>query len=627
MRKTSLFLICSIFVLQTSFAEEYHVSVKGDDANKGTSEMPFRTINAAAKVAKAGDVITVHEGTYREWVNPLRGGNSDSERIVYRAAKGDKVEIKGSEIVKGWEKLGGGLWKVILSNDFFKGHNPYKELINGDWFDDYGHVHHTGEVFLNGKSLYERDSLEKVINPVADTKIADPEGSTYTWYCRSDDTVTTIWANFHDYDPNKELVEISVRPTCFYPSEPGINYITIDGFHFSQAATQWAAPTAEQIGMVATHWNKGWIIENNVVSDSKCVGITLGKERSTGHNVWLADPSIDGSLHYLEVIFKAIRHGWNKENIGSHIVRNNVVYNCEQAGICGSMGCAFSEVYGNHIYNIWIKRQFSGAERGGIKFHGAIDTHIYNNRINNASRGMWLDWMTQGTRVSGNLFYNNSIDDIYVEVNHGPYLIDNNILGSPVSLDNQSQGGAYIHNLFAGTIVDHTEHARYTPYMLPHSTDVAGISIIVGGDDRYFNNIFAPAAVSKQPAGKYGLAAYSKTAYPVVADGNVYYGKAKPYSGEKHYLSLPDVDPQLKFEEVGDEVYVVLTVKDLDKVSTQRITTEIIGKSKLARQLYESSDGTPIVFDSDYSGAKRSSNPKPGPFANVDNGTVRIRVW
>src|SRR3989339_1653169 len=101
--------------------------------------------------------------------------------------------------------------------------------------------------------------MEKVINPVADTKIQDNEGSVYTWYCESDNANTTIYANFQKFNPNKELVEISARPTVFYPSKPGINYITISGFHISQAATQWGAPTAEQVGMIATHWNKGWI--------------------------------------------------------------------------------------------------------------------------------------------------------------------------------------------------------------------------------------------------------------------------------------------------------------------------------------------------------------------------------
>ena len=48
----------------------YHVSVMGNDQNAGTATAPFRTINHATQVAVAGDTVQVHEGTYREWVNP-----------------------------------------------------------------------------------------------------------------------------------------------------------------------------------------------------------------------------------------------------------------------------------------------------------------------------------------------------------------------------------------------------------------------------------------------------------------------------------------------------------------------------------------------------------------------------
>ena len=229
----------------------------------------------------------MHAGTYREYINPLRGGENNLRRIVYRAASNEKVEIKGSEIIKGWQQEQNGVWKVTIPNSFFGNYNPYKDSINGDWFQNKGRIHHTGEVFLNGKSLYEKETLAKVINPVAMNEIKDTIGSLSTWYCESDDETTTIWANFQKTDPNKGLVEITTRKTCFYPDKPGINFITISGFTISQAATQWAAPTAEQVGMISTHWNKGWIIENNIISDSKCNGITLGKERSTGHNVGL----------------------------------------------------------------------------------------------------------------------------------------------------------------------------------------------------------------------------------------------------------------------------------------------------------------------------------------------------
>src|SRR5699024_8681267 len=135
----------------------------------------------------------------------------------------------------------------------------------------------------------------------------------------------------------------------------------------------------------------------------------------------------------------------------------------------GHMGCVFSEIYGNHIYNIGLKREFYGHEIGGIKLHAAIDVSIHNNRIHDCSLGLWLDWQTQGTRVARNVFYNNS-RDLFVEVSHGPYVVDYNIFASPVEMDNFAQGGAYINNLFCGEIRQETVLDRATPYHYPHST-------------------------------------------------------------------------------------------------------------------------------------------------------------
>ncbi|TFH27970.1 MAG: DUF1565 domain-containing protein, partial [Bacteroidia bacterium] len=246
-----------IMILTASCAHEYHVSPEGDDQNRGSSGSPFRTISKAAEVARPGDQVTVHEGIYRERVNPLFGGTSDTKRIVYQAADGEQVEIKGSEVVSGWESLGGGVWKVILPNSLFGDHNPFETNIAGDWLVD-GGWNHTGEVYLNGKSLYETETVEGVMDPVANERALDPDAALYTWYAECDDEQTTLWANFHSSDPNIELVEVHVRESCFYPDAPGRNYITVDGFHMSQAATQWAPPSAEQVGIIGTHWSKGW---------------------------------------------------------------------------------------------------------------------------------------------------------------------------------------------------------------------------------------------------------------------------------------------------------------------------------------------------------------------------------
>lgn len=583
-------------------AKEYHVAPQGRDTNSGSASKPLKTISAAAKIAQGGDVITVHEGTYRERINPPRGGVSDTKRITYRAVKGKKVIIKGSEVITGWKKTRKGVWKVTLPNTFFGEYNPYKDLIKGDWFNPMGRIHHTGEVYLNGKALFEATSLKKLI---AVTKMA--------WYCESDDKNTHIWASFQDSDPNKELVEINARPTCFYPDAPGRNFITVSGFIMRHAATQWAAPTAEQIGLIGVHWSKGWIIENNVVSDSKCVGITLGKDRASGHN------RAQSGGGYNRVVKRALAGGWSKEKIGSHIVRGNTIHDCGAAGICGSMGGAFSQIIGNHIYNIHVNRAFLGDEMGAIKLHAPIDTLIRNNRIHDCFRAIWLDWMTQGTRVSANLCYNNRFEDLLVEVNHGPYVVDNNIFLSRISLSDWSHGGAFSHNLIAG-IIRLRPGGSPTPYHKEHSTEIAGFSTSPAGDNRYYNNIFV---------GGRGLHVYKKAAFPMWVDGNVYLKGAAPYQGETNSLKLLEFNPNIKIVEKDGAVYLNFTFPQaITDQKNQLVTTKLLGNAKIPKLPYVNPDGTPLKIDSDYFGKKRNKqNPSAGPFENPGKGNIRLKLW
>lgn len=632
MKKLKLYFSILGFLATTmSFANEYHVSVKGNDNNVGSANKPFKTISEAVNHAYPGDIITVHAGIYREWVNPIRGGESDTKRIVYRAAPDEVVEIKGSEVITGWEKVKNGVWKVTIDNAFFGDYNPYQDSIHGDWFNDLGWLHHTGEVFLNNKSLYEQPTLGQVTDPVLGVGTKDRDGSLYTWYCESNQNATTIWANFQEANPNKELVEISVRKTCFYPENQGIDYITIRGFHISQAATQWAPPTAEQIGMVAIHWNQGWIIENNVISNSKCSGITLGKDRSTGQNVWSAEKDISGAIHYIEVTFRAIRHGWNKKNTGLHIVRNNEIFDCEQTGICGSMGAAFCTIENNHIHDIWVKRQFDGAEIGGIKFHAAIDAVVRKNRIHNCGRGLWFDWMTQGTRISGNLLYNNDLEDLFLEVNHGPFVVDNNIMLSPSAIKTESQGGAFIHNLINGTVHTWGETSRYTPYHFPHTTKIKGLAFLYAGDDRYYNNVLSVPAKGKAETGKYkyGTEEYDNAQFPVFLGDNIYYNGANPCLADNNFVKSTGFDPGIRLEEKGNDVYLHFTFDAaFYKLHGKLITTALLGKSKISKAKFENANGTPLTVDKDYFGHVRTEdNNMSGPFVDLKKGDLVLKVW
>ena len=140
--------------------------------------------------------------------------------------------------------------------------------------------------------------------------------SIYRWYAETDKEQTTIYANFHGADPNRELTEINVRRACFFPERTGLDYITVRGFEIAQAATTWAPPTDEP-GLIGPNWAKGWIIENNCIHDSKCSAVSLGKESSTGNGAFTKWRRKPGYQYQMEAVFRARAIGWSKERIGS----------------------------------------------------------------------------------------------------------------------------------------------------------------------------------------------------------------------------------------------------------------------------------------------------------------------
>lgn len=641
----------------------YHVSVHGCDHAVGTAEAPFRTINHAAQLARPGDTVLVHDGEYREWVNPKYGGNNDTNRIVYAAAPGEHPVIKGSEIVTDWEHVDGTVWKKTLPNTMFGDWNPYAEIVGGDWITDPRNYDvHVGDVYLNGFSLFEAPTLEdlyraekrisgcRFYDAMEDDVIAFPERTIYQWHAQVDANCTTIWCNFQDVNPNEALVEINVRKCCFFPTASGVNYITVCGFEMAHAATPWAPPTSHQFAMIGPNWSKGWIIENNQLHDSKCCAISLGKEASTGHNLFTQFRRKSGYIHQMEAVFLGLQAGWCKEKIGSHIVRNNEIYDCGQNGITGHMGCAFSRIEHNHIYRIAKKHEFWGHEIAGIKFHAPVDTIIANNNIHDCTLGTWLDWQIQGVRMTGNLYHRND-RDLMVEVTHGPLLLDNNLFLSKYAFDDLAQGTAIVHNLITGIVYNAPIRDRATPFHYPHSTQVAGFSVVYGGDNRMLNNLFP--GTNPLPATRYGnftayydryttpeefhaqvMAAdrgkdheiFMTIRQPVWIEGNAYAGFAMPFRAEKNAIVADHMDAYVE-EQDGKWVLTLTVPENVASAACTPVTTQRLGAPRLTEALYENPDGTPIDFTRDYFCAHRDGDVVPGPFAKLTPGTHKLVVW
>jgi hypothetical protein len=231
---------------------------------------------------------------------------------------------------------------------------------------------------------------------------------------------------------------------------------------------------------------------------------------------------------------------------------------------------------------------------------------------------------------------------------------------------------AFVHNLVGGSItyvgngVDNGgkkfPSERYTPYHVPHSTDIAGFMTILHGDVRFYNNIFVQQEINPffekyaeeylkdyqtdkmhfvsgtLPYEEYPLAEeyFSKfTAetcidywgndryydhLPVYYGGNLYFNGAKPCTKERDAVVDTENKVWLDLQEKGGRYILYTNLYHLiDEKKTEMITTETLGEAFEPEQKFENPDGTQITFDRDYFGTKRDSVPMYGPFERIQD--------
>lgn len=638
LQKTACMLLCLCALPLSMQARRLHVSKDGSVSGDGSKALPLKTISQAADIAIAGDTVYIHGGTYREWVSPSNSGLNEARRIVYMAAAGEEVWVKGSEIVPKWKKTKNNIWRAEVSNKMFGDFNPYTKNIFGDWLQK-GHQLHLGQVYIDGKGLTECTDLSKL-----------PK-QTQHWYAEVNDETTVFYIQVEKSNPNKALMEINVRPTCFFPKTQGLNYITVDGLHLAQAATQWSAPTSEQTGIIGPNWSTHWVIKNCEVVYSRCVGICIGKPRASGHNfhsIYDKKTAYEkvGFSRQIESVFTGLAQGWNKENVGSHVIEHNRIHDCGQAGLVGHMGCIFSTIKDNVIYNNGRNPLLGGAETAGIKLHAAIDTYIAHNYLYNNEKGLWLDWQAQGTQVYDNVMIQNRSEDVFVEVSHGPTMIYNNILLSNVGFRLNAQGIAFFNNLVAKKSHIHSSNWRYTPYHFPHSTKVKGLFNNSGGDARLYNNIFLGNG-GKEGWGSPGLKELTCPLYDVhLTDslkglgalnfkfcqwtaGNVFLAKAVPSKHEENYVRDEKQKVQAALVEKADGLYFEwdMDAAVLNKAKTIKVHTDGLPITLTSECIFDNKDGEAFVLTRDFLGKDRNVNrPMPGPFKTI-KGSQKVFAY
>ncbi|MCC5931518.1 MAG: right-handed parallel beta-helix repeat-containing protein [Cyclobacteriaceae bacterium] len=589
-----------ILLFHNANAIEYHVSKKGDNNNPGTREKPLLSIQTAANHARPGDTIIVHKGIYREKIIPPNGGESALKPIVYQAAPGENVSIRGSEQIEEWVIHEDNVWMVELDNAFFGNYNPYNINLSGSWLS-YGSKHHVGEVYLNGLAFHEKFSLEEV------------KRLPNSWFSIVDNNTTRIWANFGWADPNKNLAEINVRECIIFPEKQGLKHIVIDGFEIRHAASNWAPPDQLQKGAIGTRFGYGWIIKNCRISDVKNVAISIGAVKDYHWDrEYYSKPISDGQ--YLPDI----------DSFGHHLIINNSIVRCGQAGIVGTWGCVGSVIENNYISKINFKNEFGGAETAAIKLHFPIDVIIRNNYckgvagLQHRTKGIWLDWGVQNTRVTGNVITDYQSEGFKLEVGHGPIIIDNNLfLNSEIV--QWGDAGLFMHNLFYYCTFTFKNDERIVPYYEPHSTKEAGRGMTLNNYDQYHNNIFIGN----------GLDGMSGKQIGTRFNHNVFLEGAQKNKDQDHESIVDAIQTEFDFQKGSHPQTIGFKVGD--KLFAQvypLITSEYIGVLPVPKMSMKKSDGSTLDIITDYLGNPiEKDSVMPGPFQNIRSDRNLFEVW
>jgi len=599
-------------------------AANASDDNPGTEALPLKTIQAGANRTRPGDLVLVKAGIYREEVVPPRGGASPQRPITYRAAPGQDVSIRGSERITTWKDQGGGVWMVELDTSFFKGYNPFAIPVSGKWLFR-GRDRRLGDVYSDGEAYLQKLDIEQM------------KSTPHTWYTDTaygyknktdfpDDRQypggkIRIWANFANANPNTSLTEINARATAIFPNKSGLKYIVIDGFDIRHTAPQWGDIYTLEKGAVGTRGGYGWTIQNCTITNSRNIGISLG---------------VTDEVHFPRNDEGGLLQGGSnippRETIGHHLIRNNVIKRCGQTGVYGCYGAVGCVIEGNVISETNYRNEWFGTNQAAIKILFPIDVVIRNNLIigtpgiNNDTKGIWLDWGSQNTRVSGNIVCDfGSSRGLFLEVNFGPVIVDNNIFVRS-SIIVESNGSILAHNLFSECDFHFmASPKRIVPYFKPHSTVRAGKTAVSLLHNRIFNNLIIGGAGFSHD----GLVRNNVDASGIQADHNVYLAGAGGFPDKDEASIVDDSKTETDFTVDDDAVTLNLNVPPAAfQANCRPITSTLIGKIPLADMFMEHADGTPLDITTDYFGkAIDPTKVKPGPLQDIKPGDNRFRLW
>lgn len=337
---------------------DYYVAVDGNDANPGTSEKPFKTIQKAASKVRAGDIVHVRPGTYFQSVTIERGGQSGNY-VTFRAE--GKVILDGSD-QRFAVKDNIDNWQLHQSPGIYRTPLEYEP----------------GQVYADGQQLYRSDQVSQLNAP----KVSSPGSWVYanrTLYIRLSNGA----------DPDNQFIQVSQLEHALFVHN--VNYIILEGFD-----VRYYGRSVYGKGIYLKNVSKS-IIRNNKIHQTY-IGLWIKENTSNGNLIeqnefwetsiyqWPWD-AVKGSYHEGAAISLEAGEG--------NIIRKNQIN-----GYFNGITIAFWDNYEDASYNKNVdiyNNLFFDIGDDCIEPEGTCaNLRIWNNQMYNCTVGISLAPITKG---------------------------------------------------------------------------------------------------------------------------------------------------------------------------------------------------------------------------------------
>ncbi len=368
------------------------------------------------------------------------------------------------------------------------------------------------------------------------------------WFGQVDQEKTTIWAQFPGVNPNEQQVEINVRQTVFYPEKTGVNYITVRGFtmrarrhalgaadgradrpdrhpleqgldHREQRRSATPYARASRWGSTATSGTTPPPTPPRATSrPSSGASRTAGTRRPSATTSSATTPSRTASR-------RASSAAWAPRSARSPATSSTT-------STCGSSSPA--------------PRWRASSSTAPSTSRSAATTST-----GPAWGSGWTGWpRARASRATCST--TTTSEDLFVEVDHGPFLVDNNIFLSPTYAAERVAGRRLCPQPHRRGLVINPYDGRQTPFHKAHSTEVAGHA---RQSVRRRPLLQQPVRRQRRPE------PVRRGASALCMDGNVFLNGARPAKQEKTPVTDSALDPRLKLSEKSGRVLALVPVR------------------------------------------------------------------